>query len=361
MQVDYRSISRARYLCSRRRLAPTDEACGGMPAWRLDEFVTQQLLQALSPAAIELSLCAAEHTSQERRQHQRQLGQNLDRATYEAQRAERQYQAVEPENRIVARTLEARWETALEQQCAVQDAYDRFQNEKPIELTAEERRSLEELSVDIPTLWSAPETTARERKQIVRCLIERVEIDISAEEQRMDVTFRWAGGFESRHEIHRPVAAYEELDNFDQLLVRLGEMRRAGWRAPRIAAQLNAEGFQTPKQCGGFTDHVVRMLFGRLPSRALERNGKEPEPPLWSADALARRLKMPVKKLKDWVRFGWAQVIERPFGGVWILQADERELVRLERRVALSHPGRNYPADLAAASPPEPRAIDRLD
>ena len=102
---------------------------------------------------------------------------------YEAERAERQYQTVEPENRLVARTLEARWEAALEQQRAAQDALDRFQREKPIELTAAERRSLEELSRDIPALWNAPETTARERQEIVRCLIERVAIAVSAAEQ----------------------------------------------------------------------------------------------------------------------------------------------------------------------------------
>ena len=70
--------------------------------------------EALWPAAIELSLSAIEHTSQQRRQQEMQLQQNLDRATYEAKRAERQYQAVEPENRLVARNLEVRWETALE-------------------------------------------------------------------------------------------------------------------------------------------------------------------------------------------------------------------------------------------------------
>ena len=119
---------------------------------------------------------------------------------YEAQRAERQYQTVEPENRLVARSLEARWEAALEQQRAAQDALDRFQREKPVELTAMERRSLEELSHDIPALWNAPETTARERQEIVRCLIERVAITVSAEEQQVDVLIRWAGGFESRHD-----------------------------------------------------------------------------------------------------------------------------------------------------------------
>ena len=109
-------------------------------------------------------------------------------------------------------------------------------------------------------------------------------------------------------------------------VARLGELRRAGWRSPRIAAQLNAEGFQTPKQRGAFTADVVRGLFRRVASGTQRRSGTDLQPPQWSADALARRLKIPVKKLKDWVRCGWVQAIERPFGGVWILHADEREL-----------------------------------
>ena len=345
MSVSYKSIHHGRYNCSRPRFEPTDEACSGLPARSLDELISRQVLQALSSAAIELSLSAIEHTSQERRQQGTQLRQNLDRAMYEAQRAERQYQTVEPENRLVARSLEARWEAALEQQRAAQDALDRFQREKPVELTAVERRSLEELSHDIPALWHAPETTARERQEIVRCLIERVAITVSAAEQQVDVLIRWAGGFESRHSLRRPVWAYEQLDDFERLRARIGELRRAGWRAPRIAAQLNAEGFQTPKQRGAFTADVVRGLFRRVAPDTQRRSGTDLQQPQWSADALARRLKIPVKKLKDWVRCGWVKAIERPFGGVWVLHADERELKRLDRRVALSRRGRNYPAD----------------
>jgi DNA invertase Pin-like site-specific DNA recombinase len=345
MCVSYQSIHHGRYCCSRPRFAPTDEVCSGLPARSLDELVSRQVLQALSSAAIELSLTAIEHTSQQRRQQGTQMQQNLDRAAYEAKRAERQYQAVEPENRLVARTLEARWEAAIKQQRAAQDALDRFEREKPVELTAVERRSLEELSHDIPALWNAPETTARERQEIARCLIERVAIAMSAVEQQVDVLIRWAGGFESRHALRRPVWAYEQLDDFERLRARLGELRRAGWRSPRIAAQLNAEGFQTPKQRGAFTADVVRGLFRRVASGTQRRGGTDLQPPQWSADALARRLKIPVKKLKDWVRCGWVSAIERPFGGVWVLHADERELKRLDRRVALSRKGRNYPAD----------------
>jgi len=77
MQVDYRSTRYGRYSCSRRRIAATDEVCGGLPARGLDELVTGQVLQALSPAALELSLCAIEHTRQQRQQHESQLRQNL--------------------------------------------------------------------------------------------------------------------------------------------------------------------------------------------------------------------------------------------------------------------------------------------
>ena len=326
MYVSYQSIQHGRYCCSRPRFAPTDEVCSGLPARGLDELVSRQVLKALSPAAIELSLSAVEHTSQQRRQQGTQLQQNLDRASYEAKRAERQYQAVEPENRLVARTLEARWEAALSTRRAAQSVLDRFQREKPVELTAVERRSLEELSHDIPALWNAAETTARERQEIVRCLIERVAIVVSATEQQVDVLIRWVGGFESRHALRRPVWAYEQLDDFERLWARLGELRRAGWRSPRIAAQLNEEGFRTPKQCRAFTADVVRGLFRRVASGTQTRSGIDLKPPQWSAAALARRLKIPVKKLKDWVRCGWVHAIERPFGGVWILHADERQL-----------------------------------
>jgi DNA invertase Pin-like site-specific DNA recombinase len=350
MQVEYRTIRQGRYCCSRRRFVATDEVCGGLPARGLDELVTQQLLQALAPAAIELSLCAIAHASEHRRQHGTQLRQNLVRATYEAERVERQYQEVEPENRLVARTLEARWEAALKHQGAAQDACDRLEHEESIKLGAVERRELEALSRDIPMLWHAPETTARERKEMLRCLIERVEVTRSGTGQQTAVAIRWAGGFQSRHELCRTVWCYEQLDNYEALLARLGALRRAGWRAPRIAEQLNAEGFQTPKQRGAFTADVVRSLYPRLAAQGEGENGSGPQPPQWSAAALAKRLRMSVKKLKDWVRCGWVQALERPFGGVWILHADERELKRLERRVALSRKGRHYPADLDGES-----------
>lgn len=346
MYVNYRTIKLGRYCCSRTaRFAPTDDVCSGLPARPVDELVSRQILRALSPAGIELSLSAIEHTSQQRQQQSLQLRQNLERATYEANRAERQFHAVEPENRLVARTLEARWEAALKQQHDVADAFEAFQREKPIELTAIEHRSLQELSTDIPALWEAPETTARQRQEIARCLIERVTMALGPAGQTVDVVIRWAGAFESRHCLRRPVSAYEQLDDYDRLCDRIGELRQGGRRSTEIAAQLNAEGFETPKQHAAFTADVVRYLF-RSNARVQGRNGTDLKPPEWSADDLAARLNMPVKKLKDWVRSGWVRAIARPFGGTWILHANEQELNQLQRRTSLSCKGRNYPQDL---------------
>jgi DNA invertase Pin-like site-specific DNA recombinase len=359
LHASYASIEQGRYTCTRPRFEPTDEICGGLPARGLDELVAGQVLQALSPAAIDLSLRAIEHTSEQRRQQEAQLQQNMDRAAYEARRAERQYHAVEPENRLVARSLEQRWETALGHERAAQEAHDRFQSEKPIELTHEERRSLEELSRDIPALWRSPETTPRQRQEIVRCLVERVTITVSPTKQQVDVAICWAGGQESRHEMRRTVCSYEQLDDFESLHARIAEMRRAGWRSPRIAEQLNVEGFRTPKQCAGFTAELVRKIFPRLGLGAGGKSGTDSEPPQWSADALAGRLKIPVDKLKDWVRRGWVRAIQRPFGGVWILHADEWDLKLLDRRVALSQKGRHYPPELATASRKEDPVADK--
>ena len=345
MYVSYQSMPLGRYCCSRAaRFAPTDDVCSGLAARKVDDLVSRQVLQALSPAGIELSLSAIEHTSRERQQQALQLRQNSERARYEADRAERQYHAVEPENRLVARTVEARWEAALRQQLAAADTLEKFQREKPIELTAAERLSLQELSYDIPALWDATETTARQRQEIVRCLIERVAIAVSPKGQKVDVLIQWAGGFESRHDLRRPALAYKQLDDFDRLCDRVAELRGAGWRSPKIAAQLNAEGFQTPKQRGAFTADVVRYLWGRN-ARVRGRDTISLKRPEWSADSLAARLKIPVKKLKDWVRCGWVRAVARPFGGTWILHADEQELKQLERRAALSCQGRHYPPE----------------
>src|SRR3954454_12739167 len=126
-------------------------------------------------------------------------------ARYESERAERQYHSVEPENRLVARTLERRWEEALCSQRRLEEEYDRFRREQPAELSGDELARIAALSGDIPALWDAPATTAAERKEIIRLLVERVVVHVRKDSEYVDVGIHWRGGFESRHEVIRPV------------------------------------------------------------------------------------------------------------------------------------------------------------
>jgi hypothetical protein len=137
MYASYRSKSTAYYGCVRRK--NEGSSCCGLEAGVVDEFVSQQVLRALEPATLELSLRAVDDVHQERERLHRHWKQRLERATYEAERAERQYQAVEPENRLVARSLERQWEEALRKQRNLEEEYDRFLKERPLQLSDDQR------------------------------------------------------------------------------------------------------------------------------------------------------------------------------------------------------------------------------
>jgi len=255
MHAGYRTKAKPYYECMRRKLEGSN--CCGLGAAAVDDLVSQQVLRALEPAALELSLQALAQV------HHRHWQQRLQRARQEAQRAERQYQAVEPENRLVARTLEQRWEEALRQEQAVQEDYDRFRQERPRQLTEEERQRIEALARDIPALWQAPETTAAQRKEIVRLLVERVVVQVQATSERVGVTIRWRGGQATEHEIVRSVARYQSLDDYPRMLERIRELRQVGLTIAQVAQQLNKEGYRTPKSRKGYTSTSVRKLLSR--------------------------------------------------------------------------------------------------
>jgi DNA invertase Pin-like site-specific DNA recombinase len=266
MHAAYRSKAKPYYECMRRKLEGS--ACRGLGAAAIDELLSEQVLRALEPAALELSLRAMKHVHEERERLHRHWQQRLERAGQEARRAERQYQAVEPENRLVARSLEQRWEAALRAQQALQEEYDRFLREQPRALSADERARVAALAKDIPALWRAPQTTAAERKEIVRLLVERVVVRVQADSERAEVEIAWRGGLTTRHAVVRSVARYESLGDYPRLLERIGQLRREGLAIKEVAKRLNQEGYRTPRSRKGYTSTSVRKLLSRYRQRA---------------------------------------------------------------------------------------------
>src|SRR2546428_11566486 len=142
-----------------------------MAARSLDDQVVAQVLSALAPAALELSVTAARQIEDRRAEVDRIWRQRLERAEFACDRVRRQYQLAEPENRLVARQLERDWEAALAERAQLGEEYERYQRARPARLSAREPAAIRAPASDIPALWAAPTTTVADRKRLPRTLI----------------------------------------------------------------------------------------------------------------------------------------------------------------------------------------------
>jgi hypothetical protein len=320
--------NRPRYRCLRAYQSYGSEKCQSLSAVPLDEFVSRQILYVLTPATIELSLKAVEQAKQERQRVTKLRRQRLERAQYEADRAARQYHAVEPENRLVARQLEGSWEEALRRQRELEEDLRRLEHAQPVELKSHELEMIKSLSIDLPTLWNATGTTAADRKTIVRHLIERVVVDTQGESERVDVEVHWSGGFVSQHELIRPVASYRQLSGYCELMARIEDLRNAGRTSTQIADQMNDEGFHPPNH-KSFDALSIRRLLSR---HGKSHDGDRTQPSHWRLRDLAEKLEMPTGTLRSWLRRGWLHGTQLEGArGRWILWADDDELHRAAR------------------------------
>jgi DNA invertase Pin-like site-specific DNA recombinase len=346
LHASYPAQSKAHYNCERHLKEAREQVCYGLNAAAIDELVAAQVLRALEPAALELSLKAIEDIEQDRARLHRHWKQQLERARYESQRAERQYQAIEPENRLVARTLEQRWEEALSTQRQLEEEYDRFLREQPRQLGTDERARILALSRDIPALWNAPGTSNGDRKEIIRLLVERVVVQVRQDSEHVDATIHWRGGFVSQHEVVRPVLRYEQLRDYEQLKDWVVRCRSEGDTAVQIAAKLNSEGFRTPKARREFTKYTVQNLIAHLGlANEQAADGVLAANEWWLAD-LSRELEVTEGKLRSWAVRGWLHARQTAKLGLWILWADGQERRRLKRLKERSKRGVVPPAEL---------------
>ena len=353
--------NRLRYTCMRATIDYGAPGCLSLAGAFLDDFVAEHLLRVLQPASLELSLAAEQALQAERTQLEAHWQQRLERAQYHAERAARQYRAVEPEYRLVARELERQWEEALRHEQLEHEAYARFRREQPAELTVSERDAIRRLAQDMPGLWGASETTAQDRQEIVRLLLEQVTVAVQGDSEQVDVTLHWAGGVASQHRVIRPVARYEQLSTYPQLLARIDTLHSEGVSFEQIAAHLNRDGFYPPKRTDQFSGAMVAGLLSR---RGL--NGPRPRTMVdgsvltpyeyWLTD-LARELAMPIATLHKWQRSGWVQSRKVAVAaGRWAIWADEEERERLRRLRAYKRkwPEPRYPEVLTTPKAREP-------
>lgn len=336
----------AYYACNREQNVHAAALCQILAARPLDREVSRLALTALAPAALEVSLKVSEDLEQQRAELERQWRCRLERARYEAERAARQYHAVEPENRLVARTLEATWEEKLRVERELTEDYERSRRERPRVLTEEERAVIRDLAEDLPALWHAPTTTDADRKAVLRQILDQVEVKVEGKTEWVEAMLHWAGGRQTYTRLRRPVARLDQTSTYRELCERVTALKTGGLNAPEIAARLNAEGWR-PARATEFTAIGVRQLLMRLGlssgrhPRAGDRSDLGPHE--WWIRDLAQELKLPPAKLRHWHKSGWLRV--RQLGGkhgrlvVWADEAEQERLRAMGRQRRLRNPG----------------------
>jgi hypothetical protein len=281
-------------------------------------------------------MAAVANIEQERAELQRHWQLRRERAQYEVERAARQYHACEPENRLVARELERRWEDALSEQRKLSDEFERWQRAAPPRLSAADHALIRSLATDMPVLWRAETTTMQDRVRIARLLLDQVAVTVDKASEQVAVRLHWIGSATQDHVLNRPVKCYAQMTAYPKLAAKLRTLHKERLNATQIAERLNAAGFRPPKRTSRFTGSMVRGLLERLGLPGRERLGSQVglSSNEWRPGALARHLAIPRDTITKWRSKGWLHS-HRDADGYWILWADAGEIARLRELHAL--------------------------
>ena len=256
----------------------------------VDELVAERLLAALAPHEIALALSAAEEVQQRRERSARAFELRVERARYEAIRAERAFHACEPENRLVARSLETRWEDKLRELNNAEAELAEHAAPAP----EPSREQIEALARDLPTLWAAKTTTDKDRKRLLRALIADVTITCSPDSEHLQVGIHWKTGAAEQHTIKRP-----ERDKVPKATLELITRLAENHSNSEIAAKLQTDGIRTPRG-RAFNEHNVIWVRARykIPSGPARRDSE------LAPDEVAERLGVSRSAIYYWIRHG---------------------------------------------------------
>jgi len=183
------------YQCNwKHREALSQRSCMCVPAKPVDDAIAKRLVTAVTPLTIELALEALSSLEERDKAIAAQWRRRIDRARYDADLAERRYEAVDPANRLIASTLEQRWNDAMRRLLELETELANFEHQTLRAVTAEQKRQIMQLATDFPRLWNASTTAARDRKRMLRLLIKDITIVKAPEPKLLQLCIRWQGG-----------------------------------------------------------------------------------------------------------------------------------------------------------------------
>jgi DNA invertase Pin-like site-specific DNA recombinase len=315
--------------------------CWSLPGMAIDRAIETLLLETVVPSELELALAVEQEAGRQAEELSHLWRARIEQAAYEARIAERRYKAVDPDNRVVARTLEREWEKRLEQLQDVERAYEEARRRKRIELSEADRRSIRSLARDLPAVWHATTTAPADRKAMLRLVIEAIALVPIEVPQRMTrLRVQWQSGVVDELTVLRPDRRHVRRTP-DEAIQLIRQMAAQGERDDVIAQRLNVDGIRTGlgKQWNVWAVRWARKRNGirlvapdaprRTPLPARYPDGR------YSVGGAASLLGVSQEVVRRWLRQGLIagqRADYREHRQVWWLEIDEPTTARLARR-----------------------------
>jgi len=341
MQVIYsgRRGQVARYGCCGARELRGSSSCSWVGGLRTDRAVVEEVLQAIEPAGIEAALKASELVALEDQERRRCVELALERAHYEAKRAERQFDAVEPENRLVAAELESRWNGALAQVAELEGRLQEL-TLQAVPLSDEERQRLLEMGKNLRRLWEEPQAAVDLKKRILRTVIEEIVVNSVEEPAEHRLQIHWAGGVHTELHVarnkpgmHRRMASGEVIELVRELAKVCDDKT--------IAGVLNRLGFTTGQ---GNSWRVSRVMSFR---HTHQIDGFSRCQGWVTLEETARRLEVSHTAVKGLIRRGILPARQVVQYSPWIIEEKALESAAVKAAIQRVKRGKKFPPTLA--------------
>jgi DNA invertase Pin-like site-specific DNA recombinase len=332
MVVQYKGGTR--YLCNYLRQQHGVPVCQYIPADPIDAAAVEAFFQALAPAELDACVRALAMRRETDDAAARAQAQQVERLRYRAALAERQYDRVDPDNRLVAAELERRWEEALrdlrQAEAALANAREQTERVVPFAIPADLRAAFADLGRRLPELWHGPMLTRARKKALLRCLIDKVVIHRLAADL-IRVRLVWRGGESSELEVPVTVGTLEALSSYEAMEARILELTRAGQSDAGIAAALTKAGHRSPLRPHVLPSTVRAIRLRHRVLRSQSQSHPRRVPGHLTVPQLAARLGVTCHWIYDRIHNGTVTVARDARTGLYLFPDTPAVLAAFER------------------------------
>lgn len=286
------------YVCQRKGIENAEPLCLRVPGQAVDQTVSDLLLELVNPLTLEVALAVQQELQSRIEEADRLRKQQVQRARYEAELAQRRYLRVDPENRLVADSLEADWNAKLRALAEAQQDYEHRREQDRRIFSEEQRQAILALATDFPRLWRDPNTPDRERKRMVRLLIEDVTLLRASKQIQLHLRFR--GGADQTLTLANPLRAWELRMTSSEVVSEIDKLLDEHTYG-EIAAILNERGRRSGTGQRFTARYIARiqLRYGLKP-----RYDRLRDKGLLTLEEMAQALKVHPKTVKTWASHG---------------------------------------------------------